>query len=48
MGEKKKRLEVINENIEKKKELMEEEADETLILDITDDMYCGSMSTEVV
>lgn len=48
LNQKKKRLDVIYGNIEKKKEKIEEDGDETLIVDITDDMYCGSLSNEVV
>lgn len=42
---KQKRLDKIFENIEKKRDKL---ADITLTLDITDDMYCGSLSMEVV
>lgn len=45
---KKKRLDYIYERLEKKKEEGDTMEDETIIIDLTDDMYCGSMSVDEV
>lgn len=42
---KQKRVDKAIENMDKKRE---EQEDQTIILDITDDMYCGALSSEVV
>jgi len=40
------RIKAIYEKVEQRNQLME--SDDTLILDITDDMYCGSMNPDMV